>query len=132
LGSLLHDIGLHDSPINFQQPLSEIAPNDLVTYKTHPQSGIEKVKNTMHFDSQVLKIIHEHEECINGSGFPKKLIESQLDPLSVIVASCNAMDRLITFEGVSKTDAPKKLMVEHVGKHPLEHIRLIAEIIKAL
>ncbi len=132
LGSLLHDIGLHESPINFQQPLTALAAPDLVTYKNHPHAGIEKLKNTMHFDPQVLKIINEHEECIDGSGFPKKLRENQLDPLSIIVSSCNAMDRLLTFEGISKTEAPKKLMVEHVGKHPLEHIRLIAEIIKSL
>ncbi len=132
LGSLLHDIGLHDSPVNFQQPLSALAAADLATYRNHPHSGIEKLKNTMHFDPQVLKIINEHEECIDGSGFPKKLMENQLDQLSIIVSSCNAMDRLLTFEGISKTDAPKKLMVEHVGKHPLEHIKLIAEIIKSL
>tara|TARA_B110001454_G_C12723156_1_gene435782 strand:+ start:10331 stop:11260 length:930 start_codon:yes stop_codon:yes gene_type:complete len=132
LGSLLHDIGLHDSPVNFQQPLSALAAADLTVYKAHPHSGIEKLKNTMHFDPQVLKIINEHEECIDGSGFPKKLMENQLDELSIIVSSCNAMDRLLTFEGISKTDAPKKLMVEHVGKHPLDHIRLIAEIIKSL
>lgn len=132
LGSLLHDIGLHDATVNFQQPLSALAPADLVIYRGHPHSGIEKLKNTMHFDPQVLKIINEHEECIDGSGFPKKLLEKQTDPLSVIVSSCNAMDRLLTFEGVSKTEAPKRLMVEHVGKHPLEHIRLISEIIKSL
>ncbi|OYZ22163.1 MAG: hypothetical protein B7Y39_08225 [Bdellovibrio sp. 28-41-41] len=132
LGSLLHDIGLHDSPINFQQPLTALAAPDLATYKNHPQSGIEKLKNTMHFDPQVLKIINEHEECIDGSGFPKKLIENQLDELSIIVSSCNAMDRLLTFEGISKTDAPKKLMVDHIGKHPLQHIKLITEIIKSL
>lgn len=132
LGSLLHDIGLHEATVNFQVPLSTLSPGDLATYKGHPRSAIEKLKNTMHFDPQVLKIINEHEECIDGSGFPQKLTEKQLDPLSIIVASCNAMDRLITFEGVSKADAPKKLMVDHVGKHPLEHIRHIAEIIKAL
>lgn len=131
LGSLLHDIGLHDTAVTFTQPLSQLSPVELATYRNHPQSGIEKVKNTSHFDHPVLKIINEHEECLDGSGFPKHLHEKQLHPLSIIVSSCNALDRLMTFEGISKTEAPKKLMIDQVGKHPLEHIRLIAEIIKS-
>lgn len=132
LGSLLHDIGLHDVKLNFSQPIKLLTPEELTQYKNHPHNGIEKLKNTMHFDPQVLKIINEHEECLDGTGFPKGLRENQLDPLSIIVSSCNAMDRLMTFEGVSKNDAPKKLMIEQVGKHPLDQIKILAEIIKSL
>lgn len=132
LGSLLHDIGLQSSKINFSQPVSLLSPVDLASYRKHPTDGSEHAKNTLHFDPPVLKIINEHEECLDSSGFPKGLRENQLDPLSIIVSSCNAMDRLITFEGISKTDAPKKLMIDQVGKHPLDQIKMIGEIIKSL
>ncbi len=131
-GSLLHDIGLHESKINFTQPLNLLSPADLVLYKAHPTMGLERLKHTMHFDSQVLRIINEHEEHLDATGFPDGLHENKLDPLSIITATCNAMDRLVTFEGVSKTDAPKKLIMEQVGEHPLDQIKLLSEIIKSL
>ncbi len=131
-GSLLHDIGLHESKVNFTQPLNLLSPADLALYKAHPKMGLERLKHTMHFDSQVLRIINEHEEHLDSTGFPDGLHENKLDPLSIITATCNAMDRLITFEGVSKTEAPKKLIMEHVGEHPLDQIKLLSEIIKSL
>lgn len=132
MGALLHDMGLHESNIDFAQPINLLDQKNLALYRSHPQNSIEKIKNTMHFDPQVIRIINEHEECLDGSGFPNKLTEKQLDALSIMVSSCNAMDRLITFEGISKTDAPKKLMIEQVGKHPLDQIKIIGEIIKSL
>lgn len=133
LGSLIHDIGLHDVKFNYSQPTSLLSKEEMTLYRNHPQSGIDRLKDGIgHFDPQVLKIIKEHEECLDGSGFPKKMLEKDLDPLSIMVSSCNAIDRLITFEGVSKTEAPKKLMIEQVGKHPLDQIRILSEIIKTL
>ncbi len=132
LGGLLHDIGLHEIKANYSQPLDLLSNEDRAIYRSHPIGGIEKIKSTTHFDTQVIRIITEHEECIDGSGFPKGLAEQNLDPLSTMVGSCNAMDRLITFEGVSKLDAPKKLMIDKVGKYPLNQIKIIGEIIKAL
>ncbi len=132
LGSFLHEIGLQDSNVNYGQPISMLSKEEETIYRNHPQSGINRLKDGTHFDPQVLKIILEHEECIDGSGFPRKLMERQLDPLSIMVSTCNALDRLVTFEGVPKPDASKKLMIEHVGKHPLKQIQILGEIIKSV
>jgi hypothetical protein len=53
-----------------------------------------------------------------------------MDPLSVIVASANALDRMISFDGIPKNEAPKKLTFDRVGKHPLEHIQILGAILK--
>lgn len=132
LGALLHDIGHHETTVNIAQPLKSLSPEDLAIYKQHPLKGAERVKDKNHFDQQVITIINEHEEHLDGTGFPKGSKENQLDPLSIIVGSCNAVDRLITFEGVSRADAPKKMMIEKVGMHPLNHIQLLSEIIKTM
>lgn len=132
LGALLHDIGHHETPLNIAQPLKNFSEQDLALYKLHPTKGAERVKDKNHFDQQVITIINEHEEHLDGTGFPKGSKENQLDPLSIIVASCNTIDRLITFEGVSKTDAAKKMMIERVGMHPLNHIQLISDILKTM
>ncbi|MBO9668253.1 MAG: HDIG domain-containing protein [Bdellovibrio sp.] len=131
LGALLHDYGHHNSPLNLNQELTKMNPADLAMWKKHPSEGAGKVQDKKHFDQAVINIIAQHEETINGAG-PLGLREKDLDPLSIIVSSANAMDRLITFEGVAKAEAAKKMMLDQVGKHPLQHIQILAEVMKGL
>lgn len=132
LGSLLHDFGHYNSPVNLARPLKDFSPAELAAYKTHPSQGAESLKNKKHFDTTVLTIIAEHEEFIDGKGFPRGLTESKLDPLSVITATANALDRLVTFEGVPKKEAAKKLMITAVGRHPLNHIQILGDLMSKL
>lgn len=131
LGSLLHDIGHHNSPLNLAQPLATMSAADKALWSQHPSAGAQKVQDKKHFDHTVINIINQHEETINGNG-PLGLREKDIDPLAVIVSSANAMDRLITYENVPKAEAAKKLMIDHVGNHPLNHIQLLNEIVKSL
>lgn len=132
LGALLHDFGHYESALALNRPLADFSKEELTLYKGHPQNGLQKVQEKKHFDQAVLNIIANHEECIDGSGFPKGLSENQMDPLSVIVASANAMDRLLTFERLPRAEAVKKLMIDQVGRHPLNHIQILGDVIKNL
>ncbi|MEK6774047.1 MAG: HD domain-containing phosphohydrolase [Bdellovibrionota bacterium] len=132
LGALLHDIGHHDSPVNIQRKLSEMSPEDLKLYKTHPSVGSARVRDKKHFDQLVIKIINEHEESLDGKGYPSGLRENQLDPLSIIVSAANTFDRMITFENIPRQDAAKTLMIEKVGAYPLTHLQFLSEIAKTL
>lgn len=132
LGALLHDFGHHDLHSDLSLSFEKMTPEQQATYKTHPSVGSQRVLDKKHFDPQVIRIINEHEECIDGSGYPQKLVESKMDPLSVIVASCNALDRMISFEKVPKVEAAKKIMFDRVGKHPLEHLQHLGAILKTL
>jgi putative nucleotidyltransferase with HDIG domain len=129
LGSLLHDYGHHNSPLNLNQPLSAMSPADLAIWKRHPAEGASRVQDKKHFDQTVLNIIAQHEETIDGQG-PMGMKEKEQDPLSIIASTANAVDRLITFEGVAQAEVAKKLMIDSVGKHPLQHLQFIGEIMK--
>jgi HD-GYP domain-containing protein (c-di-GMP phosphodiesterase class II) len=130
LGALLHDFGHYESAVALNRSLKDLSKEELAAYKAHADAGAGKVQDKKHFDQTVVNIIAQHEECINGSGFPKGARESELDPLSIIVSSANALDRLMTFERIPKAEAVKKLMIEQVGTHPLNHIQFLAEILK--
>ncbi|WP_374080173.1 HD-GYP domain-containing protein [Bdellovibrio bacteriovorus] len=131
LGAILHDYGHHNSTLNLNQPLDAMSAEDKALWNKHPSDGATKVQDKKHFDQAVINIISQHEETINGAG-PKGLREKDLDPLAIIVSSANAMDRLITFEGIPKAEAAKKMMIDHVGKHPLQHIQMLNDILKGL
>lgn len=132
LGAMLHDFGHFESALYPRKIRTQMTPDEINLYKTHAAEGAKRVQDKKHFDQLVLRIINEHEECVDGSGYPLALRESQMDPMSVIVATCNAFDRMMTFEGVPMADATKKMMIEYVGKYPLQHIQKTIEILKSL
>lgn len=131
LGGLLHDYGHNLHPIDLGLAVSAMTPENLKIWKEHPRVGAENVRNTKHFDPTVLNIILQHEEKVNGTG-PLKMLEKDQDPLATIVASANTADRLISFEKVPKADVPKKMTVDYMGMHPLNHIQYLGEILKGL
>lgn len=132
LGALLHDFEHFHSGLAIARPLKEFNEEELKVYKTHPIVGAQKVQDKKHFDQTVINIIAQHEEYVDGKGFPNGLTESKMDPLAVIVASCNALDRVITFEGVPKKDAVRNLMISGVGKYPLNHIQILGNIMNSI
>lgn len=130
LGALLHDLGHQDSPINLLQPVKNLVGTERDLYLKHPDVGAGLVQDKKHFDQLVTNIIAQHEECINGTGYPRGLTEREMDPLVVMVGTSNAMDRLVTFESVPRAEAGRKLMLEKVGQYPLPQIQALLEILK--
>ncbi len=132
LGALIHDLEHFYTAIDIARPISEFSPEETKAYLTHPTDGARRLAETRHMDSQVVKIIAQHEEFIDGSGFPVGLTKSQLDPLSPFVSVANAMDRLVTYQGLSRKEAVKTLTISKVGSFELSHIQAIGDIINSM
>lgn len=132
LGSLIHDIEHFYSAVDIARSRLKLTPEELTYYESHPTEGARRLSEKKHIDSQVIKIISQHEEYIDGSGFPVGLKESQMDGLAIVASTANALDRLMTFEGVPKKDAVKTLTIKHVGCHPLEHIQILGDLINQI
>jgi putative nucleotidyltransferase with HDIG domain len=131
MGAFLHDFGHYESSLYPRKKISEMTPDESLLYQAHASDGAKRVQDKKHFDQIVLRIINEHEEYADGSGYPRGLTEKQIDPLSLIVGTCNTMDKLMSFEELSKDEACKTLMLKYVGKHPLTHIQKLIEVIKS-
>lgn len=132
LGALLHDFGHFGSDLAINRPIKTMNKDELAKFKLHPKVGAETVATKKHFDRSVINIIYEHEEYIDGNGFPRGLKEKEMDPLSVIVAAANALDRLITFESVPRENAAKELMINNMGRYPLNYLQILGKIITDL
>lgn len=132
LGALLHDFEHFHSELDVARPLSTMTEGEMQVYRGHPLNGGKRIQGQKHFDQTVINIIVQHEEFIDGKGWPQGLKESQMDPLSVIVSSANALDRIITFEGKDRKAAAKELFISSVGKHPLQHLQLLSEMMTEL
>lgn len=129
LGALLHDIEHFRSALDILRPIESFSSEELVYYKAHSTEGAQQLQNLHHVDPRVIKIVAQHEEYMDGQGFPAGLKESQMDPLSIYVAAANALDRMISFEGVSRTEASKKFMVQCLGRYPLDIMKALVELL---
>ncbi len=83
MAGIIHDVGKIQIPaeiLNKSGPLSEI---ELSLIKTHPQVGYDILKG-IEFKWPIAKIVHQHHEKLDGSGYPlgltgdKILIESKI------------------------------------------------------
>lgn len=131
-GAMIHDFGHFDSGLNIFRPLKDFSEAEMKEYREHPSKGAQQVQEKKHFEQSVINIIVQHEESVGGKGFPRGFKESEIDPLAVIVGTCNIFDRLITFEKIPIKDAIKRLMIEKVGEYPLAHIQKLADIVRDL
>lgn len=131
LGGLLHDFGHFDTTINIARPMKDFSKEELEIYRRHPVEGAQKVKDKNHMDLAVTTIIHQHEEKCDGSG-PLGFLEPQIDPMALVTSVCNAIDRSMTYEGNSRDQVVKKMLVDELGKFPLQYIQTLGSILKTI
>lgn len=130
LGCLLHDIELYHSGLNVARSLSDFPEGELDIYRKHPLAGVQRLKNCDFYDQSVYSIIKQHEEFIDGSGFPLGLKENEIDPLALLASTANSYDRLVSFEKNPPKEALKKLLIDKLGLHPLTHLQALQDVLK--
>jgi HD-GYP domain-containing protein (c-di-GMP phosphodiesterase class II) len=131
-GALIHDLEHFYTPMDLSRPRESLTREERAYYESHPTAGAQRISEAKHIDPQIVKIMSQHEEYIDGSGFPVGLRESQTDPLAVIVSTANALDRLMSFQGLGKKEAVKTLTIKHLGCHPLQQIQILGDLINNL
>lgn len=130
LGCQIHDIEHFHTLQKLDLPITNMTPEEYAIYKQHPLKGAERLNKYSFFDQVVLKIILQHEEGINGGGFPKGLRKGDLEPLAMIAATANAYDRMVTFEKTPPKEAMKSLLINKMGILPLENLQALQRILK--
>jgi HD-GYP domain-containing protein (c-di-GMP phosphodiesterase class II) len=130
LGCLLHDIEHFYSGFDVTRPLASLNQEEMAEYKEHTLRGAHRFETATFVDQLVLNIVAQHEEHIDGSGFPKGLTESEMDPLVLIAATANAYDRLTSFENMEPKEALKTLLIDKMGLFPLPYLQGLQDILK--
>jgi putative nucleotidyltransferase with HDIG domain len=90
LGALLHDIGKKELPIALQEkPRGLMTQEEVELYETHPFRGAELLRTLTVVPDDVVAILLEHHENAIGQGYPRRLKDVRLNPLSRLVAIAN-------------------------------------------
>lgn len=93
LGALLHDIGKAELPERVTRKSTPLTAAEHSVFQLHCEKGVAMAQ-AMGVASEVRAIIEQHHECVDGSGYPRKLGGMQMTLLTRIVAMVNAYDNL--------------------------------------
>ncbi|MBW3697499.1 HD-GYP domain-containing protein [Vibrio sp. T187] len=92
--ALFHDIGKIKIPsaiLRKQTPLTGPESNYL---KLHTKYGLDMANAIQDFPESTKRVIAQHHELNDGSGYPDGLKEAEIDELAQVIAVANAFDNL--------------------------------------
>lgn len=98
VGAIFHDIGLvRVKPEVMAKKEATWTAEERKEYQKHVEASAEILKESgAEFHPRVYRMILEHHECYDGSGFPKGLKGAAIDEASSLLALANWFDRLCT------------------------------------
>jgi HD-GYP domain-containing protein (c-di-GMP phosphodiesterase class II) len=102
LGGLLHDLGKIKIPTHILNNPGGLSDEDYEIIKQHPSFGLElllsghvKVHPSLNVEV-IARIIHEHHENWNGTGYPTKKKESEIHPMARACTIADFFDAITT------------------------------------
>jgi putative nucleotidyltransferase with HDIG domain len=96
MGGLLHDIGKLSVPNAVLQKPGPLDDEEFAVIKQHPERGSELLNELGGFDATVRRLVLDHHERLDGSGYPRGLDGSSLDLTTRILAIADVYDALIS------------------------------------
>lgn len=108
LGGLLHDLGKIKIPTNILNSPSGLTDEEYEIIKTHPKLGLELLlENQEEIDEGIdlyilARVIGEHHENWDGTGYPTGLSENEIHLLSRICTVADFFDALTTKRSYNK------------------------------
>ena len=95
VGGLLHDVGKLAVPNEILQKPGALTDEEFDVIKRHPEIGAGLVRE-LGFSGQVARLVMDHHERLDGSGYPRGLGAPDLDIETRIMAVCDVFDALLS------------------------------------
>ncbi|MBC3889931.1 HD domain-containing protein [Acetobacterium paludosum] len=92
LGGILHDIGKLLIPSKIIDKPCKLSVTEFKVIKEHPSIGFEMLKNQKWLPKDSLKIVQNHHEKIDGSGYPNQLSGIQIPFYGCLVGVADVFD----------------------------------------
>ncbi|MGQ0557354.1 MAG: HD-GYP domain-containing protein [Nitrospiraceae bacterium] len=106
MGALLHDAGYVRLPRNLVRKREECSGQDKTLLEQHCKLGVALLSEQPGLHEDILRIVREHHERANGSGFPAKLGNDQIFHLAQIVGIVDFYDGMVSRHGSRPTTTP--------------------------
>ena len=112
-GFFLHDIGFYTVPKHIQEKKGSLSDSDWQFIKKHPEEGCKILEKFYCLTDETEKIVLQHHERHNGSGYPNSLKGDQIHTYSKICSIADFFDSLTSnrpFRSAQKSFDALKIM----------------------
>lgn len=92
-GSLLHDVGKLNTADQILNKSSKLNPFERAAMKDHAEQGGYLLKS-LGFPSAITRIVSQHHERYDGTGYPSRRSARSIDRGARIVSVCDAFDAI--------------------------------------
>jgi putative nucleotidyltransferase with HDIG domain len=115
VGAIFHDVGKSEIPDRISKKIDPLTKAEIGLMQQHATMGA-KFATSVSMPAQIVRIIQQHHECMDGSGYPDKLRQEQIDRLARIVAVANLYDNLCNPLDITKAMTPYEAL-SHMFAH---------------
>lgn len=105
MSGLMHDLGKVDIPDYILQSSRKLTDEEFDIIKLHPTQS-RKMLLEAKFSSVVIKAAYEHHERIDGTGYPKGKVESEISEYGKILAIIDMYEALTHWRPYKNAMAP--------------------------
>jgi putative nucleotidyltransferase with HDIG domain len=105
IAAMFHDIGKTEIASNILNKKEPLTKSEQAHYEMHSEIG-ERIAKEVGLPSRVGKIILQHHEHADGSGYPDRLKADEIDPLARLVALANCYDDLCNPLDIKQSKTP--------------------------
>lgn len=109
IGAMFHDIGLNEVPSKILNNPGPLSKAEREFREMHCVYGLD-IGTKAGLPGPVLRIIHQHHEYFDGSGYPQGLRGESIDLLARLVAVVNAYDNLCNPVNVAQALTPHEAL----------------------
>lgn len=116
--SLFHDLGKIHVPDEILNKPGRLTDEEFNYIKKHPSDGVDLVKKTYY--KNIAKIIEQHHERLDGSGYPNGLKDDEILIEAKIIAISDAYDAMTTDRPYRKSMSPQ-IAIEELKRFSTIH-----------
>jgi putative nucleotidyltransferase with HDIG domain len=96
VGGLLHDIGKLSVPLDILRKPGPLDDREFAEIRRHPEAGCRLLEELGGFPAAVRRLVSDHHERLDGSGYPRGLFDADLPLETRVLAACDVYDALVS------------------------------------
>lgn len=110
LGALFHNIGQNRVPLSIRTKVDFLLPSEHKFVQMYPQFGKEILENIPGIPTEVIEIVYQHRECLDGTGFPKRLFNGEIKKLARLVGAVTEHNNLTRAHNAANSMGPSQAL----------------------
>lgn len=133
IGALLHDVGKTMVPKEILTKPGRLTHDEFEVMKMHARYGFDVLRNLHSISLLVAHCAFQHHERIDGSGYPRGLVDFEIHPFAKIIGVADVFDAVTTNRVYREKMLPSKgLAIVEAGAGTMYESKIVDALKKAV